>query len=206
MQPEPPGAGTDDLDEHTAQDEAPSTVNPTTLGHFIRLGGPATTPDEPDEHYHVVVAKFPTDQRRSEPASGPSVNQPSDRNEPDGSDSDDSVYTRNIYIQVAHGGGRKVRRLAKMDTGADVNVMARDVQEAVGYKLEPYSELVKPFGSKPILPLGRVRGVEWNFGGHPKTYTEDFFVFDTDLFDTLIGKPCIKKHKLYTFNPPGSDT
>jgi hypothetical protein len=92
-----------------------------------------------------------------------------------------------------------------MDTGADVNIMARDVQEAAGYTLEPYSELIKPFESPPIEPLGRVRNVAWHFGDHPKTYKEDFFVLETELFDTLIGEQCIRKNKILTFNLSGRD-
>ncbi|KAI9854147.1 MAG: hypothetical protein M1813_001354 [Trichoglossum hirsutum] len=203
VQPTPLVTDGNNLDEHTAQEEATSTVNPTPLGHFIGPRDPPTTPEEPGGQYHVLVAKLPP----GELAAGPSVNQPSDHlgNDPHDEDSDSSMYTKDIYIHVAGGGGRKVRRLAKMDTGADVNIMARDVQEAAGYTLEPYSELIKPFESEPIQPLGRVRDVEWRFGGFPKTYKEDFFVLETGLFDTLIGKQCIRRNRLLRLNLSGCD-
>ena len=115
------------------------------------------------------------------------------------------MYTRNIYIQVSGGGGDKIRRLAKMDTGADVNLMSRDVHKAAGYTLEPCSELIKPFRSEAIRPLGRVRNVAWNFMDHAKTYKEDFFVLETRQFDTLIGNQFLRKHGILIFNLPGRD-
>jgi hypothetical protein len=78
--------------------------------------------------------------------------------------------------------------------------MAKDVQEDLGYDLEPSDVQLVPFHADPVKPLGVVRGVEWNFRRHAKTYAEDFYVFNTDQFDTLIGKPFIKEHGLYHQN------
>jgi hypothetical protein len=168
---------------------------PLTAGCSQQTDSTAT-PEESGE-YRIVVNRLSPDLRRAEPASNPPINT---SNLP-GNHSDDSIYTKDIDLQIENGGGNKIRRRAVLDTGASVNIMARDVQEALRYPLEPFDGYIRPFNSDPIRPLGVVRGVEWNFRRHAKTYSEEFYVFETDQFDTLIGKPFIKAHRLYEQNP-----
>ncbi|KAI9763623.1 MAG: hypothetical protein M1839_006371 [Geoglossum umbratile] len=102
--------------------------------------------------------------------------------------SDDGSFIRNIDLHVANGDVFKESRRAKLDTGASMSIMSEEVRKDLGYKLEPYDKPFKPFNAGLITPLGVVRDVEWNFAGGLRTYVEDFYVFDTDEFDTLIGK------------------
>ncbi|KAI9861610.1 MAG: hypothetical protein M1813_005220 [Trichoglossum hirsutum] len=192
--------------------DATSEVPSDTGGTSRRLGVPLTvepigpkysqqtdstaTPEEPGE-CRIVVKRLSPDLRRAEPASNPPIKT---SNLP-GNHSDDSIYTKDIDLQMADGCGNRIRRRAVLDTGASVNVMARDVQEDLGYQLEPFDGYIRPFNSDPIQPLGVVRGVAWNFRRQAKTFSEEFYVFDTDQFDTLIGKPFIKANRLYEQNP-----
>ncbi|KAH0558752.1 hypothetical protein GP486_004602 [Trichoglossum hirsutum] len=180
-----------DTDRLSESHDVLRTVDSTSPGYSPQAGS-TPTPD------NVVVTRLPPDPRRDESASDPPINTSS--NLP-GNHSDDSTYIKDVDLQIAKGCGKKIRRRAVLDTGAQVNIMARDVHEDLGYPLEPYDRLISPFNSPPIRPLGVVKGVEWNFRRHAKTYSEDFFVFETDQFDTLIGKPFIKTHRLYNPNP-----
>jgi hypothetical protein len=105
-----------------------------------------------------------------------------------------------VDLYVANGNGRKECRRVLLDTGASVNVMAKDVQRDTGYEMEPCDGLIKPFEAKPIKPLGIVRGVQWNFTDGAKTFVEDFFVIDTDEFDTLLGKYCLERNGILRFS------
>ena len=109
-------------------------------------------------------------------------------------------FIKNVEFLVADGSGEKECRRAKLDTAASVSIMSKDVQRDLRHKLEPCDGLIKPFNSQPIKPLGVVKGVEWNFTDGARTFIEDFYVFETEEFDTLIGKHCLGVNGILKFN------
>ncbi|KAH0555817.1 hypothetical protein GP486_006238 [Trichoglossum hirsutum] len=122
-----------------------------------------------------------------------------------GNVSSGSLLIRDIDLHVASGDGQKEIRRAILDTGAAISIMAKDVKEDLGYMMEPTDELIFPFNSEPIPALGLVKNVEWNFPDGARTFVEDFYVVDTDEFDTLIGYNCLWVNGilgLTTWGPP----
>lgn len=89
-----------------------------------------------------------------------------------------------------------VARMAKLDTGAEVDVMSQAVYNVLDVKMDVYDgPPIKAFGNTYIKPLGQVK-VDWRVSQKFKTYTSQFLVFDDSLskdFDVLLGDNTIKK-------------
>lgn len=92
--------------------------------------------------------------------------------------------------------GRFVARMAKLDTGSEVNVMSKAVYNVLDMKMEVYDgPPIKGFGNTYTKPLGQVK-VDWRVSRKYKTYTSQFVVFDDSLtedFDVLLGDNTIKR-------------
>lgn len=94
-------------------------------------------------------------------------------------------------------------RVAKLDTGASVDVMSKAVFSALGIEMEGYhGKPLRPLGKSTIKPLGQVK-VNWHVSQRTKTYTSKFVVLDDSLtedFDVLLGDETIEKVGFYNRN------
>ncbi|KAG7004790.1 hypothetical protein G7Y79_00023g053740 [Physcia stellaris] len=90
-------------------------------------------------------------------------------------------------------------RVAKLDTGADVNVMSKQVADSLGFKLQPYfgGDLL-PSGGR-ITPLGQLT-LDWHIMGKEETYTNTFVVVDAKEFDVVLGHKTIREIGFWTRN------
>ena len=90
-------------------------------------------------------------------------------------------------------------RVAKLDTGADVNVMSKPVADALGMKLEQYfGEDIMPLGGR-MTPLGQLT-LDWHVMGKEETYTNTFLVLDMKGFDVLLSDKTIGQIGFWTRN------
>jgi hypothetical protein len=170
----------------------------SSLDRTPLLGSSATTPIP--QRCRVVVGRTPRP-GPVRPEAGPSSILPENHTSTPGNNtSSNSSFIRNIDLQAADSNGRKETRRTIIDTGSAISIMARDVQEDLGYEMKPHGGLIKPFESKPISILGVVEKVPWNFLDGPRTFVEDFYVVDTDEFDTLIGNKCIGANGILKFD------
>ena len=92
--------------------------------------------------------------------------------------------------------GKSVARMAKLDTGASVDVMSQAVFKTLDVEMDDYDgPPIKAFGNNLIKPLGQVK-VSWRVSHKYKTYTNQFLVFDdplTEDFDVLFGDNTIEE-------------
>ena len=90
-------------------------------------------------------------------------------------------------------------RVAKLDTGASVDVLSQSVADALGMTLEPYTGGdVTPLG-EPITPIGQLT-LDWHVMAFGVTYTTTFLVLDRDstkAFDVLLSDDTIGKIGFY---------
>ena len=111
-----------------------------------------------------------------------------------------------INLEKADGG--HLRRLGKLDTGADVNLICTDIVRQLGIKMKEIHNAPLRGVGNTIIPEGIVT-ITWNVVGKAKTYTDDFFVVNEEQaigFDCLIGEETINRvgflkrnHDVYWF-------
>ncbi|KAI4248273.1 MAG: hypothetical protein LQ352_005962 [Teloschistes flavicans] len=112
----------------------------------------------------------------------------------------DSAFTRSIIVMAIHLlGGREIKQqVAKLDTGAELNLISRPFASSLGLHVEDYQgNSVVTIGEQgPFRPEGMI-SLDWNVSGKPLRYTSQFAVLDErqcqGSFDVLLGEDEIKK-------------
>lgn len=95
-----------------------------------------------------------------------------------------------------------ITRIAKLDTGSDVNIMSQKVFSALKMNMDAYEGPPIRGLKEGIKPLGQVK-VDWHVSQKTKTYTDEFVVLDdssTKSFDILLGDPTIERVSFYKRN------
>lgn len=96
-----------------------------------------------------------------------------------------------------------MKRVAKLDTGASVNVMSPEVFSTLDMDMDRYDGLpLKSLGISNIIPRGQVK-VDWHVMKKLKTYTSIFVILEESLtvdFDILLGDDTIKEVGFYKQN------
>lgn len=113
---------------------------------------------------------------------------------------EDSVAPiKSTFKIVIHLRDTSIMRIAKLDTGADLDVMSKRVADALGIELEPYSgEDIIPLGGR-IRPLGQITR-DWHVMERKMTYTTTFVVLEVEEFDILLGAKTISECGFYQIN------
>ena len=87
--------------------------------------------------------------------------------------------------------GEVAIRVARLDTGATVDVISIDVVNSLGLVKEPYrGPPLKPLGTTYCHPQGQVK-FDWHVATYHKTYTSTFAILDEKYsteFDILLGE------------------
>lgn len=101
---------------------------------------------------------------------------------------------------VIHRRDTSIMRVAKLDSGANVDVMSKRVADSLGMKLEPYfGEDNLALGGRKT-PLGQLT-LDWHVMGKGRTYTSTFLILDVENFDVLLGDKTIGEVE---FNAPNT--
>lgn len=112
-------------------------------------------------------------------------------------------HKSNFDMAISKPDGSVIMRRAKLDTGAQVDVLSEDVVNVVGVQMKPYDgPSLNTLGKETIRPLGKV-SLEWHISGKLKTYTTDFLVVsavDSCYFDVLLIDKTIGEIGFYTIN------
>lgn len=94
-------------------------------------------------------------------------------------------------------GGRKVVRVAKLDTAASQNLISRRLVSSMGLQVQEYfGPLLQPVG--PLIPPGGMVSLEWHVSGKQVDYETAFAVLEEHHchgldFDILLCEDEIKK-------------
>ncbi|KAL8836806.1 MAG: hypothetical protein Q9170_002767 [Blastenia crenularia] len=113
-----------------------------------------------------------------------------------------------VELKTENAEGDTIYLKAKMDTGADDNVMSYDIYQLTGLEFTAYEGPEAPFsfttgGGESIDPLGVVE-LECEAGIKPENFTAAFQVIEGlphEDFDVLIGKPLMEKAHMLMVNP-----
>lgn len=92
--------------------------------------------------------------------------------------------------------------MAKLDTGASVDLMRHAVFSALQTEMDVYDgRPLRPLGESSIKPLGQVK-VDWHVSRKAKTYTSRFLILEDSSvdFDVLLGDDTINEVSFYIRN------
>lgn len=93
--------------------------------------------------------------------------------------------------------------IAKLDTGAKVDVISEDTVKRLEVGMEVYEgPNVRPVGTSTIRPIGKVK-LLWHVQGRHKTRETTFQVLDKDStqgFDVLLSEDTIEEVGFYRVN------
>lgn len=103
---------------------------------------------------------------------------------------------RTIVMMVIHKlDGQTLNRVAKLDTGAEENIISQQVVDKLGLVVHEYTGGPLQSVGSSIFPKGRV-SFEWHVARKTKTYNTSFAVLPTSLcdhFDILLSAEEIEK-------------
>lgn len=137
-----------------------------------------------------------------EDSRGQLLRTPSERSQNDSS-VDQSSKLKTQFNMVIHAPQDRIgTRVAKVDTGSDVNVVSEDVVKELDMTMKPYLGRDVFSIGKLVRPLGTVR-LEWHIMKRTKTYNTEFLVFAPDMsrdFDVLLSEDEIAKVGFYINN------
>ena len=113
-----------------------------------------------------------------------------------------SETLKNQFKMVIHGEGRTNIRIARLDTGSEVNVLSEQVVIDLGLPRQKYrGASIQSLGVN-VDPVGVVT-FEWHVLKRSKTYSTEFCVVDKDRslkFDALISHKTIEDVGFYRVN------
>jgi hypothetical protein len=123
---------------------------------------------------------------------------------PLGSEAEPYVRTIHIHLDQDQGDLTELCRCL-LDTGSDFNLVSQRTLRILGLQFtEPKGPAVTGLGGAQILPIGSI-SLRWHMDRREQvSYCENFWVISDDtppLFDVLLGKHWIKKHKALLRNP-----
>ena len=107
---------------------------------------------------------------------------------------DDWIMFMSI-LKLGHGKEYTVPRYGRLDTGAEVNLVAERILEELGYEYYHNTDMsICMLGGKNIQPVGDIT-LKWYIEGRPdRVFSTDFLVIAKDIpvsFDFLLGRYCI---------------
>lgn len=121
----------------------------------------------------------------------------------DDSHSDPDPLMTKFLIEFLNLNGPSEIRIAKLDTGAEVNIVGEELVSDLGVDLERYEgPPLVGLGSSPVHPLGQVK-LRWRVNRRTKSHAAVFLVLSheyTELFDVLFGEETIRKIGFFKVN------
>ncbi|KAL9617023.1 MAG: hypothetical protein Q9204_008518, partial [Flavoplaca sp. TL-2023a] len=119
------------------------------------------------------------------------------------SDPSPQEWFERTFSIIIHGKEQNTQRLARLDTGDDLDAISHRVVEDLGLQTEKYEgAAVKPLGGS-YQPERQIT-LSWHVLNFPKTYTTTFAVFNEKYskdFDVLLGRSTIIEIRLYRKAP-----
>ncbi|KAL9023437.1 MAG: hypothetical protein Q9196_007200 [Gyalolechia fulgens] len=97
--------------------------------------------------------------------------------------------------------GRKILHVAKLDTGAKVNLIIRELVTSIGLHVEAYTgQALQPIGPL-VSPEGQVT-LDWHVSGKNTTHKTTFAILEEPRpgFDILLSEQEIQKHRFFVQN------
>ncbi|KAL9024266.1 MAG: hypothetical protein Q9196_006639 [Gyalolechia fulgens] len=96
--------------------------------------------------------------------------------------------------------GQTIIRVAKLDTGAKVNLISRELVTSIGLHVEAYTgQDIQPIGP-PVSPKGQVT-LDWHVSGKRPSHKTTFLILeDSQFFDILLSEQEIQKHGFFVRN------
>ncbi|KAL8939488.1 MAG: hypothetical protein Q9211_002719 [Gyalolechia sp. 1 TL-2023] len=97
--------------------------------------------------------------------------------------------------------GQTIIHVAKLDTGAKVNLISRKLVTSIGLHVEAYTgQALQPIGP-PVSPEGQVT-LDWHVSGKNTTHKTTFAILEEPHrgFDILLSEQEIQKHRFFDRN------
>lgn len=106
---------------------------------------------------------------------------------------------KTTFRMVLHLHDISITRIAKLDTGVEVDLVSNRVANDLDMKMKPYhGEDFMALGGR-MRPLGQLT-LDWHVIGKEKTYTTTFLVVEAEEFDVLLGDKTIGEITFYNSN------